>query len=79
MEAPLEYRTSSGRARGASQNGVWARAATASQKKAKKRSDDDEIRTHAILEGFNPYAERTDCYVSHFLTCIAGTSESKQD
>ena len=59
------------RARGlvSSQNGVWARAATASQKKAKK-NDDDEIRTHAILEGFTPVAEKMDCYVSHFLTGI---------
>ena len=51
-------------------NGGWARAAPASQKKAKKRNDDDEIRTHAILEGFTPVAEKMDCYVSHFLTGI---------
>ena len=39
-------------------------------KKSKKKIDDDEIRTHAILEGFTPVAEKMDCYVSHFLTGI---------
>ena len=41
-----------------------------SHKKSKKKHDDDEIRTHAILEGFTPVAEKMDCYVSHFLTGI---------
>ena len=36
-------------------------------KKKQKKNDDDEIRTHAILEGFNPFAEIMD-YVSHFLS-----------
>ena len=39
-------------------------------KKKQKKNDDDEIRTHAILEGFTPVAEKMDCYVSHFLTGI---------
>ena len=39
-------------------------------KKKQKKIDDDEIRTHAILEGFTPVAEKMDCYVSHFLTGI---------
>ena len=39
-------------------------------KKKQKKFDDDEIRTHAILEGFTPVAEKMDCYVSHFLTGI---------
>ena len=39
-------------------------------KKKQKENDDDEIRTHAILEGFTPVAEKMDFYVSHFLTGI---------
>ena len=36
-------------------------------KKKQKKFDDDEIRTHAILEGSNPFAELMD-FVSHFLS-----------
>ena len=53
--------------------GNWAR------QKRKKKYDDDEIRTHAILEGFTPVAEKMDCCVSHFLTgIVAGTGGLSQ-
>ena len=44
-----------------------AEGGTSEPKKIKKKIDDDEIRTHAILEGFNPFAEIMD-FVSHFLS-----------
>ena len=58
------------RARVALKTATGGRRIAASHKKTKKKHDDDEIRTHAILEGFTPVAEKMDCYVSHFLTGI---------
>ena len=72
MAAPFSLRllvASAVCARG-SKNGGGGERARASHKKSKKKYDDDEIRTHAILEGFTPVAEKMDCYVSHFLTGI---------